>query len=183
MLKVDNSTFKPTLVVGAGIFKQAAWYVTNSLLFKSYILPFSGLKILILRLYGANIGRGVVIKPGVNIKYPWKLTLGDFSWIGEKVWIDNLDQVRIGNSVTISQGSYLLTGNHDFSKTSFELITGAINIAEGGWIGAQAVVCPGVQVGTHAVLTVGSVATKNLEAYGIYQGNPAIRVKERVIRS
>jgi putative colanic acid biosynthesis acetyltransferase WcaF len=127
------------------------------------------------------VGEKVVIKPGVNIKYPWFLTIGNHCWIGENVWIDNLAAVKIGNHVCISQGALLLTGNHDYKKTDFKLITGEIILEDGVWIGANAMVCPAVTLASHAVLAAGSVATSNLAAYGIYQGNPAVKKKERIL--
>ena len=133
-------------------------------------------------MFGAKIDRGVVIKPGVNVKYPWHLSVGDYAWVGENVWIDNLTQVSIGNHACISQGAYLLTGNHDFTKNTFDLIVKSVTIEDGVWIGAKAIVCPGVTAESHAVLTAGSVATKNLAAYTIYSGHPAAAVKERSIR-
>ncbi len=128
------------------------------------------------------MGRGVVIKPAVHIKYPWFLIVGDQVWIGEKVWIDNLAEVKIDSDSCISQGAMLLTGNHDYKSPSFDLITKSIQIERGAWIGAKSVVCPGILVGSHSVLTVGSVATKKMEPYLIYSGNPAIPVKKREIR-
>ncbi len=136
---------------------------------------------MLLRLFGAKIGAQVVIKPKVNIKYPWLLEIGDHAWIGEKVWIDNLVQVSIGSHACISQGALLLTGNHNYKKSSFDLITGQIFIDDGAWVGAKAVICPGVRVSSHSIVTVGSVLTKSSSAYGIYQGNPAIKIKERQI--
>lgn len=127
------------------------------------------------------MGKGVVIKQSVNIKYPWKLKVGDYSWIGEDVWIDNLAEINIGRNVCLSQGVMLLTGNHNYSKSSFDLIVQSIILEDGVWIGAQAIVCPGVICMTHSVLSVMSVANKNLEPYTIYQGNPAISVRERII--
>ena len=120
----------------------------------------------------------MVIKPGVNIKYPWHLTIGDNSWIGENVWIDNLADVRIGQNCCISQGAMLLCGNHDYMKAGFDLLTGEIVLKDGAWVGAKAVVCPGVTMGAGSVLTVGSVATKDLIEDGIYQGNPAVLKKK-----
>jgi len=124
--------------------------------------------------FGAKIGKGVVVKPGVNIKYPWRLKVGNHVWIGEKVWIDNLGDVVIEDNVCISQGAMLLCGNHNYKKSSFDLMVGDITLKQGSWIGAKSVVCPGVTVGSHAVLSVGSIATQNLEEYTIYQGNPAV---------
>ena len=129
----------------------------------------------------SKIGKGVNIKPRVHVKYPWNLKIGEFTWIGEDVWIDNLVKVDIGSNVCLSQGAMLLTGNHNYKKTTFDLMVGEIVLHDGVWIGAKAVVCPGVTCHEHSVLSVGSIAKCDLEARGIYQGNPAQKVKERVI--
>jgi putative colanic acid biosynthesis acetyltransferase WcaF len=109
------------------------------------------------------------------------LEVGDYSWIGEQVWIDNLGNVRIGAHCCLSQGAMLLCGNHNYKLTSFDLKVGPIILEDGVWIGAQSVVCPGVTCGSHAVLSVGSVAQKDLKPYTIYSGTPAIEIRERVI--
>ncbi len=166
---------------GGGVIKRLFWYFVNILFFVNPLNPLSSIKVVLLRLFGAKIGKGVVIKPAVNIKYPWKLEIGDHSWIGEKAWIDNLAEVRIGSNCCISQGAMLLCGNHNFKKTSFDLITQPIVLEDGAWIGAHSVVCPGVVCGSHSVLAVNSVATRNLDSYSIYQGNPAMKVKDRII--
>jgi putative colanic acid biosynthesis acetyltransferase WcaF len=139
----------------------------------------SGLKVFWLHVFGAKLGKGVVIKPGVNIKYPWKLTIGSHCWIGESVWIDNLDQVTLEDNVCISQGALLLCGNHDYTSKHFDLMIAPIYLEEGSWVGAKCSIAPGVKFYSHAVLSMGSVATKHLEAYSIYRGNPAVKVKTR----
>ena len=101
----DGSDF----IKGAGGLKQICWYIVNSLFFKSSLLPLLGIKTYMLKLFGAEIGEGLVIKPCVNIKFHWKLVVGNNCWIGEKVWIDNLDNVSIGDNVCLSQGALLLT--------------------------------------------------------------------------
>lgn len=181
MKKTDLSSFENKWYRPGSKLKIGIWYLINLLFFKSSLNPFSKLKVLLLRLFGAKVGKGVVIKPNVNIKYPWFLELGNHVWIGEEVWIDNLTKVVIQSNVCISQGAMLLTGNHNYKKSSFDLIVGDITLEEGVWIGAKSVVCPGVTCHSHSVLAVGSVATKNLEAYTIYQGNPALSVRKREI--
>jgi putative colanic acid biosynthesis acetyltransferase WcaF len=141
----------------------------------------SGLKVFWLKCFGAKIGHGVVIKPKVTIKYPWKLQIGSHCWIGESVWIDNLDQVTLGNNVCISQGALLLCGNHNYKSSSFDLFIAPIHLKEGSWVGAKSSVAPGVTLESHAVLVLASVATSNLEAYSIYSGNPAVKIKTRKI--
>ena len=157
------------------------WYFVNVIFFLNPFNPFSSLKVFLLKCFGARIGKKVLIKPGISIKYPWKLSLGDNCWLGENVWIDNLDEIVIGNNVCVSQGALLLCGNHNYKKSSFDLITGKIILEDGCWIGARAVVCGGVTCKTHSVLSVNSTANKDLEPYSIYQGTPAVKVRERVI--
>jgi len=175
--RYNNAWYQP----GGTQLKRLLWYLVNALFFLNPYNPLIGLKVRLLRAFGAQVGPGVIIKPGVHIKYPWRLHLGAHSWVGEKVWIDNLADVHIGAHCCLSQGAMLLTGNHDFTQSTFDLITEGITLAEGAWIGAQAVVCPGVQVGSHAVLTVGSVASRDLEPYTIYRGNPAAAIKRRQV--
>jgi putative colanic acid biosynthesis acetyltransferase WcaF len=179
--QVNNSLYATTIEIGASKPKQILWYFVNAFIFQTPYFPVNALKISLLRLFGAKIGTNTLIKPSVNIKYPWKLHIGNHTWIGEKAWIDNLADVIIGNNVCISQGAMLLTGNHNYSKTTFDLIIGKIILEDGVWIGAQATVCPAITCASHAVLAVNSVATKNLDAYTIYQGNPAQAVKQRSI--
>lgn len=165
----------------AGKLKILIWLFVSSLFFTNSLSLVNAIKIYILKLFGAKIGHGVTIKPSVTIKYPWLLELGDYVWIGENAWIDNLAKVKIGNNCCLSQGAMVLTGNHNYKLQSFDLIVKEITLQEGVWIGAKATVCPGVTCQSHSVLTVASVATTDLEAYGIYQGNPAVKIKVREI--
>ncbi len=173
--KFDNSWYKP-----GPYWKRTLWHFTSALLFRNPLFPFYGFKAALLRLFGATIGKNSNIKPGVNIKYPWFLSIGDNVWIGENVWIDNLAQVTLENGVTLSQGALLLTGNHDYKSEGFDLMVGEIYIKENAWIGAMAIVGPGVTVEENAILSLGSRTSKNLEANGIYEGVPAKFVKERI---
>jgi putative colanic acid biosynthesis acetyltransferase WcaF len=166
---------------GASPLKEALWRLVSLVLFQFCPLKLSGLKATVLRGFGASVGRGVIIKPQVKITFPWKLTLGDHVWLGEECWLLNLASVTIDSDVCISQRAFLCTGNHDYTSPSFDLITKPIQVRQGAWIGANAFVGPGVTVGPHAVLSAASVATKDLAPNGIYQGNPAVWVKERTI--
>jgi putative colanic acid biosynthesis acetyltransferase WcaF len=137
----------------------------------------------LLILFGAKIGTGLILKIKVRVKYPWRLIIGNNCWIGESVWIDNLENVTLGNNVCLSQGAVLLTGNHDYKMAPFPYRLGAIILEDGVWIGAQSVVCAGVICKSHSILTVNSVAGKNLDAWGIYSGNPAVFMRKREIIS
>ncbi|MFD1628587.1 WcaF family extracellular polysaccharide biosynthesis acetyltransferase [Pseudopedobacter beijingensis] len=166
--------------IGASFIKQLLWYFTSVLFFRSGIIPVSSILVFMLKCFGARIGKDVRVKPYIHIKYPWKLELGDHSWLAE-CYIENLETVRIACNCCISQGAMLLTGNHNYKSAEFDLVAEPIILEEGVWIGAKAIVCPGVTCYSHSVLSVGSIATKNLDPYNIYQGNPAIKVRERVI--
>jgi len=172
----ENSWYKP-----ANKLKVFIWYFTNTFLFKTMLPIPSSTKVKVLKAFGATVGSGVVVKPNVKIKYPWFLTIGNDCWIGEDVWIDNLALVSIGNNVCLSQGAYLLTGSHDYKKEAFDLMLGEIVLEDGVWIGAKSLVCPNVTCKSHSVLAVGSIATSDLDAYGIYQGNPALFKRKREI--
>lgn len=179
--KVNNALYKTKIKIGASRLKQLLWYLINILFFKNSYNLSSSFKVWLLRQFGASVGVAVVIKPNVNIKYPWKLVIGDHCWIGEEVWIDNLSNVVMGNSVTLSQGALLLTGSHDAFSESFDFQSADIILEDGVWIGSKAVVGGGVCCKTHSVLGISSVAERDLEAYTIFKGNPAIPVLKRQI--
>lgn len=178
----DLSSYRVTgYTPGAGILLRGLWHFINAMIFLNPLFCSYRIKNIILRVFGATIGMGVIIKPRVNIKHPWRLAIGDHSWIGENVWIDNLVNVTIGSNACVSQGACILTGNHDYKSSAFTLITKPVRIEDGAWVGARSVVCPGVIVGRCAVLTVGSILTRDAEPDGIYAGNPACKVKTRSI--
>ncbi|ADB38609.1 WcaF family extracellular polysaccharide biosynthesis acetyltransferase [Spirosoma linguale] len=181
--KTDFTKFNISWYNPGPRWKVILWFLVNAFFLNTYLPIPIALKVAVLRLFGAKIGEGFVIKPAVNIKYPWLLTVGNQVWIGENVWIDNLSNVTIGNNVCLSQGAMLLTGNHDYSRSTFDLTTRPIALDDGVWIGAKAIVCAGVRCESHAVLAVNSVATHALKAYGIYQGNPAVWVRQRNIKA
>lgn len=180
-MRLDQYTVG-TYTPGAPLLKQLLWYYLGDPLVRSSLIPLSVLKVWTLRRFGAEIGQGVRIKPGVKIKFPWRLTLGDWVWLGEAAWIDNVAPVAIADHVCISQGVYLCTGNHNWSDPSFALITAPIHIESRCWVGAKAVVGPGVTLGQGAVLCLGSVASRSLDPMMIYAGNPAVPLKQRVIQ-
>lgn len=175
--KYDNSWYDP----GAGLVKRTLWFIVNVVFIQCPLNPFSSLKVFLLRLFGAKIGKNVCIKPSVNIKYPWRLFVGSNVWIGESVWIDNLADVVIEDNVCISQGAMLLCGNHNYKKETFDLMIGEIMIKKGAWVGARSIVCSGIIFNEGAISTVGSVVNRNLEEYAIYQGIPAVKIRNRNI--
>lgn len=178
-MKVDLATYNNNWYKPGSSVKRFLWYYVNLIFFNSGWFPFYGIKIFWLKLFGATVGNNVLIKPHVNIKYPWLLSIGNNVWIGEQVWIDNLAQITIGNNVCISQAALLLCGNHNYAKTTFDLSVNTITINDGAWLCAKAVITGGVVCGSHAVISTGAVLSKDAEPYHIYAGNPAIKIKER----
>jgi putative colanic acid biosynthesis acetyltransferase WcaF len=170
--------------VSPGFFRKlryALWLLTSNIFFLTNIPYPNKFKVLILKLFGGEIGNKVVIKPWVKIKFPWMLTLGNSVWLGESVWIDNISNVKIGNNVCLSQGALLITGNHNYSSKKFELNSKPIIIDDGVWVCAKTIVVGGVTINSHAVLAINSMASCDLESYSIYSGNPAIFIKKRII--
>ncbi|WP_443088898.1 WcaF family extracellular polysaccharide biosynthesis acetyltransferase [Vibrio sp. M260118] len=161
----DNSEY----IVGKSKIIIAFWLLTSRIFFRTYFPWPNALKNLLLRAFGASIAENCLIKPSVQIKYPWLLKVGKNCWIGEHVWIDNLVLVELGDNVCLSQGCMLLTGSHDYKDSKFSLITGQIRIGSGSWICAKALVCPGVSIGIGGVLSSGSVATTDIASYTIAQ--------------
>ena len=103
------------------------------------------------------------------------------SWIGENVWLDSLELIKIGDNTCISQGSYLCTGNHDWTDQAFKLVVKPIIIEDGVWVGSKSIINPGVTLKTHSVITAGSTVTKDTDPFTIYQGIPAQPEKKRII--
>jgi putative colanic acid biosynthesis acetyltransferase WcaF len=167
--RFDNGWYSP----GRGLVVRSLWYFVSLLIFESGWVPLVQPKRWLLRLFGAKIGCGLVIKPRVWIKYPWRLTVGDHCWIGQGAWIDNLDNVEIGSHVCISQGAYLCTGSHDHHQRTFDLITKPVRVEDGVWIGARAMLLPGVRVGANAVVAAGATVTKDVPDATLVGGCPA----------
>lgn len=162
---------------------RALWLIVESLTLLNPIVTSYSFKRWLLRRFGASIGRDVIIKPNVHVKFPWELEIGDNCWIGERSWIDNMVPVRLGDNVVVSQGAYLCTGNHDWADPGMGLVVAPITVQDGAWIGAFSRIAPGVTVGRQSVITLGSVLLHNAEPNGVYRGHPAALVTRREVRS
>jgi putative colanic acid biosynthesis acetyltransferase WcaF len=164
---------------GASIVKQLLWFFLGAPLVETQFLPSSSMKVFLLRCFGAKIGQGVRIKPCVKVKFPWRLTIGNYCWIGENSWLDNVAPIVLEDHVCLSQGVYLCTGNHDWNDPNFRLMPAPIHIESSSWIAAKAIVGPGVVISRGAVLCLGSVTGVSLAPMTIYAGNPAVPIKKR----
>ncbi len=177
--EVSLRSYRRTYRHRRGRLTRCAWALCSLILFESGWFPLSRLKTLILRLFGATIGKGLVIKTHVRIKYPWLLSVGDDCWIGQEVWIDNLDAVSLGNDVCLSQAVYLCTGSHDADSRTFDLITRPIHIENGAWIAARSTVLGGVVVQRMGVVAAGAVVSADVSALSIVGGCPARDLRKR----
>jgi putative colanic acid biosynthesis acetyltransferase WcaF len=174
----SNRTYRP----GRGLVVRALWMFVEPLVFLNPLVTSYGLKASILRLFGAQVGEGLIIKPGVHLKYPWRLRLGRNCWLGERAWVDNMEDVRLGDNVVVSQGAYICTGNHDWSDPGMGLAPQPVVIESGAWIGAFARIGPGRHVAEESIVALGAVLLTDTEPRGIYNGNPAELVRRRIIR-
>jgi len=179
--RVRNDLFDRTqgCVRGKPRWFEVSWYFVKCVFFLSPIPWPQAVKRALLRRFGAEIGRGVNIKPRVNIHFPWKLRVGDYAWIGEEVFILNLEEVVIGSHTCISQRAFICTGNHDYKSADFSYRNAGITIKDGAWIGAQCFVAAGVCIGTEAVALAGSVVARDLPDAMVCSGNPCVPARHR----
>lgn len=164
---------------GRGTAITAIWYLTKIAFFLTAIPWPSKVKTWILRVFGAQVGERCVIKPRVNIHFPWKLQVGDDTWIGEEVFILNFEPVTIGSDCCISQRAFLCTGNHNFRDETFCYRNAPISISDGCWIGAQAFVAPGISIGDQSVVSAGSIVMSDIAQNKVCKGNPCEPVADR----
>jgi putative colanic acid biosynthesis acetyltransferase WcaF len=175
--RFDNAGYDP----GRPLPIRIAWVAVNRVFFQTAFPWPSSVKASLLRTFGAKVGAGVVIKPRVNVKYPWHIAIGQYSWIGEGVWLDSLGRIDIGANACLSQGVMIETGNHDWSKITFDLIVRGVAVEDGAWAAVRSLLLPGSRLAAHAVLCAGAVLSGDTEAYGIYAGNPAAKLKQREV--
>ena len=172
--RYDDSDFSR----GAPAWEEACWLLVRGLFFQTFVPWPSALRVALLRVFGARVGRGVVVRANVNISFPWRLTVGDHVWFGEEAGILSLADVVIESHVCIIQRAYLCTGSDDFRREDFKLVTRPITVRAGSWIAAAAFIAPGVEIGAGAVVAAGSVVTHNVPPDTLVRGNPAVAVKD-----
>ncbi len=158
---------------------EVVWYLLKMLIF---LTPFpwpNKIKIFLLRMFGAEIGERVVIKPRVNIHFPWKLEVGDNVWIGDEVFILNFEPIKLESNVCISQRAFLCGGNHNYKDEAFSYRNGPIKVREGAWIGAQCFVAPNITIDEYCVISAGSIVTQNMPSSKVCAGNPCKIIRDR----
>jgi putative colanic acid biosynthesis acetyltransferase WcaF len=178
-VRLINFNSEKGLDRGTNKVKEVIWYFVKIIFFLSAIPYPSQLKIFLLKSFGAIVGHGIIIKPRVNIHFPWKLEIGNDVWIGEEVFLLNFEKLKIGNNVCISQRAFICGGNHDYLDPTMPYRNGSIYLMDGCWIGANSFVGPNVEVGTDTVVSVNSIISKSIPGNAIYAGNPAHFIKQR----
>lgn len=148
------------------------WWLLQAIVFPLTPHSWHAPRILLLRWFGATIGQGVIIRPTARFTYPWKIQIGDYSWIGDDVVLYSLDRIEIGSHCVISQRSYLCTGSHDLHDRAFGLQTAPIQIGNGVWVAADCFVAPGVQIGANTVIGARSSVFKSMPEQQVCWGNP-----------
>jgi len=172
-VRLDLFDKKINLDRGKPYIIEVLWYLVKVFFFLSALPYPNRLKVLLLKLFGAKVGNGIVIKPRVNIHFPWKLEIGNHVWIGEEVLILNFERVSIGENVCISQRAFLCGGNHNYRTINMEYKNGPITIQPGVWIGAGAFIGGNVTIGIDTVVSAYSFVSTDLDENCIYKGNPA----------
>ncbi|MEP5338909.1 MAG: putative colanic acid biosynthesis acetyltransferase [Algibacter sp.] len=160
------------------IFVQT-WWVVHALLFKPSPQVLYGWRRFLLRIFGARIGRSVIIRPNVQITYPWKVKIGDYSWIGDDVVLYSLGEIEIGKNTVVSQKSYLCTGTHDYKKIDFPIEAKKITIEDSCWLATDVFVAPGITIKKGCIVGARSSVFNNLQEMKVYIGNPAKPIKDR----
>jgi putative colanic acid biosynthesis acetyltransferase WcaF len=175
----DLSRFTGT-AHGRAAWRAQLWWLFETL----FVLPtpqyMFGWRRLALILFGAKIGKHVLIRPGVRVTYPWNLTIGDYVWIGDDTTLYSVAEISVGSHSVISQEAYLCAGTHNYADVSFPFVSAPISIAGECWIGARAFIGPAVEVGHAAVIGAGSIVLKSVDAEAVVAGNPAKLIGKRI---
>jgi putative colanic acid biosynthesis acetyltransferase WcaF len=178
----DLSKFKlPVNFRGKPAWKVQVWWIVQAVFINLSPQFMYGWRRFLLRCFGANIGRGVLIRPRVHIQYPWKVSVGDYSWIGDEVVLYSLGDIRIGRNTVISQKSYLCAGTHNYLSPDFSIEAKPVTIEDECWLATDVFVAPGVTIGKGTVVGARSSVFSSLPAGKICFGTPAKIVRNRTI--
>jgi putative colanic acid biosynthesis acetyltransferase WcaF len=154
------------------------WWITQAILFKTSPQFFYSWRRFLLRSFGAKIGKKVLLRSSVHTQFPWKLNIGDYSWIGDEVVLYSLGEITIGKNVVISQRSYICAGTHNYNDPDFSIDNPPIIIHDECWLATDVFIGPGVEIGQGTVIGARSSVYKSVTP-GIYVGNPAVYIKSR----
>lgn len=157
------------------------WWLVQGLLFAPSPQFMYGWRNFLLRLFGARIGRKVVIRPSARITYPWKISIGDYSCIGDFVELYTLGEITIGRNAVVSQYCYLCTGSHDMTSPTFDIFAKPIVVEDQAWLAAGVFVHPGVTISEGSVVAARAVVERDTTPFYVHRGAPAIAVRQRTV--
>ena len=158
------------------------WWLVQAIAFPLSLHNLNNFRCFLLRLFGAKIGKGVVIRPTARFTYPWKVEIGDYSWVGDDVVFYSVDRIIVGSHCVVSQKSYLCTGSHDIQDKSFALITAPITIGNGVWVATDCFIAAGINIGSNSVIGARSSVMKSIPARKVAWGSPCIAHYSRTIK-
>ena len=174
------SIFKvPKNFRGRSIFYVQLWWFFQSFFFNLSPQFAYGFRRWILRCFGCKVGVGVIIRPSVKITYPWKVRIGDYSWIGDHAVLYSLSEIEIGKNSVVSQKCYLCTGYHDYREVDFAIQAKKIIIEDGCWIAADVFIGPGVSIKNGAVIGARSSVFNDMPENMVCMGYPCKPYKKR----
>ena len=156
------------------------WWIVQKIFFELSPQFMYGWRRFLLRLFGAKIGKGVIIRPTAKIQFPWKISIGDYSWIGDEVVLYSLGDIVIGNNVVISQKSYLCTGSHNYKSKNFDIYSKKIIIEDKVWIATDVFIAPGITIREFSIIGARSSVFNDIPSGYICYGNPAKIIKKRI---
>lgn len=155
-------------------------WILFSRIFISTSFPWpSQIKVMIIRLFGARVGKHTHLQPRVDIHFPWKLILGDFVWIGKNSFLHNMEVLEICSNTAIGHNVMITTGSHDFLRSDFSYRNKPSKICSFVWVTSNCFIGPGVTVAEGCILYPGCVVTRNTQAWFIYHGNPSVKLRQR----
>jgi putative colanic acid biosynthesis acetyltransferase WcaF len=181
MIYQKLNTFQlPKNFRGRNLIVVQFWWLIQGTLFRMSPQFMYGFRRFLLRLFGAKIGKKVIIRPSVKITYPWKLSIGDYSWIGDQVDLYTLGNIIIGKNVVISQKSYLCTGSHDYLKEDFSIFQKPITIQDQVWVASDVFIAQGITIGEGSIVAARSSVFKDIPSNKICAGSPVKIIRERI---
>lgn len=166
---------------GRNNFVIIFWWIIQATIFRFSFHNMYEFRAILLRCFGADIGKGTKIRSSAKFTYPWKVKIGDYSWVGDQVTFYSLDNIVIGSNTIISQNSYLCTGTHDIRDSSFKLITKPVYVGDCCWVATDCFIHPGIRINDNSIISAKSNVLKDTERGFIYAGNPAKKIKKREI--
>ncbi|WP_298946007.1 putative colanic acid biosynthesis acetyltransferase [uncultured Polaribacter sp.] len=176
------NTFKlPKNFRGKNAFVVQLWWIVQGIFFRMSPQFMYGFRRFLLRLFGAKIGKNVIIRPTVRVTYPWKVAIGDYSWIGDDVVLYSLGEIEIGKNVVISQKSYICAASHDYLQSDFPIFAKKNTIEDECWLATDVYIAPGITIGKGTVIGARSSVYKDIASNKVCVGNPAKIIRERKI--